>query len=158
MSADNPAELAERYFVGALLHLRGAEARAAVGRVRVAELADPQLRTILEAAQSLAADGADPDPGRITPRMVELGLCPRDRAGLANVALVELLTGVPAPACWSAYAAEVLRESARRTIVEAATRALQAADGPNLATAVTVLSEGLEAVCEAVRRAIEAGS
>lgn len=154
MTDSNPAGLAERYYVGALLHLRGAVAQEAMGAVLPDDLADPQLRTVLTAMVALAADGRDPDPAAVTPRMLELGLVGRDRCGLVNVALVGLLSDVPAPACWPAYAGEVLRESARRTILEVATRAGQAADEGNLETAVRVLTEGLEQAQQAVRRAL----
>lgn len=156
LEPERVATLAERAYVGACLHLRDHEARDALSRVKVTDLADPQLRAVLEALQALARDGHDPDPALITPWMMELGLVTRDRAGLVNTLLVDLLTEVPAPPSWSAYAAQVLREAARRSIVEAATRAAQAADGPDLSVAIQVLAEGLRSASDAVARAVGA--
>ena len=151
---DNVAALPERAYIGALLHLRGQEARDALARVQVTDLADPQLRAILEALLALGQDGHDPDPALVVPRMLELGLVTRDKSGLAAGLVVDLLTEVPAPPCWSAYAAQVLRESARRTIRETAERMLQVSDGPDLVTALRVMNDGLGQVALAVNRAI----
>ena len=155
---DQVAALAERYLVGACLHLRGTTAREALARVEVADLGDPQLRAVVEALQALVQGGADPDPALVAPRMVELGLVPRDKVGLLNVLLVDLLAEVPAPECWPVYAVQVLRESARRTLREVCDRAAQAADGPDLAVAVRVLTEGIGQAAVVVHRALVAES
>lgn len=156
LSPDRVATLAERSYVGAVLHLRGQQARDALARVSPADLSDPQLRAVLEAVSAVLQDGSDPDPALLTPRMLELGLVPRDKAGLVNAMIVDLYTDVPAPVCWPAYATEVLRESARRKIRETAERMVQAADGPDLASAVRVMHAGLGDVAVLVQRAVEA--
>lgn len=151
----SPAAIAERHFLGALLHLSGDEARSAVALVFPTDLADPQLRAILTAARVLVADGHDPSPALIVPRMMALGLVTRDRAGLASALVVDLVVDTPVVASWPAWAVEILRESARRTIVETSNRAMQAADGDDLMVALDVLTAGLAAVHEAIRRALE---
>lgn len=148
------AHLAERALIGATLVLRGTDARDALARVEVADFADPQHRALWTALGSLTGRGLDPDPALVVPELLALGLLTRDRAGLVNAQVADLLGACPVPAVWPVYAAAVLRESARRTVVEVATRAVQAADGPELATVVQVLGDGLAAVRGAVTRAL----
>ena len=133
VGADNAAHMAEQALLGAVLLLRGQDARDALARVEVTDLADPQHRAIWTAMRSLSADDLDPEPVLVCPRLLELGLLTRDRSGLVNVQLVDLMGLCPTPAIWQVYAAAVLRESARRTVVEVCTRAVQASEGPDLA-------------------------
>ncbi|MGB8020936.1 MAG: hypothetical protein WCF04_06890 [Candidatus Nanopelagicales bacterium] len=101
VSLDNPAALAERHYVGALLHLRGAEARTAATWVRPEDLADPQLRQVLAAVQEGIRDNQH-EVAAVVPRMIRAGTCPSDLACLASVLVVELLGEVPHPLSWSA--------------------------------------------------------
>jgi len=153
VGAEHVAHLAERALLGAVLAMPH-DARDALRRVEVSDLADPQHRALWAALQSLAGRGLDPDPALVVPELLALGLLTRDRAGLVNVQVADLLGACPVPAIWPAYAAAVLREAARRVVVEAATRAVQAADGPDLATVVRVLADGLAAAERAVARAV----
>lgn len=156
VGAENAAHMAEQALLGAVLLLRGQDARDALERVEVTDLANPQHRAIWTALRALAADGRDPDPALVCPRLLELGLLTRDRAPLVNMQLIDLMGLCPTPAIWQVYALAVLRESARRTVVEVCTRAVQASEGPDLATAVRLLAEGLESVTDAVARALGA--
>lgn len=154
VGAEAVAQMAEAALIGAVLLLSGQEARAALDRVEVVDLADPKHRAIWTALHSLRAAGFDPDPALVTPRLLALGLVTPDRAGLVNVQLLDLIAACPTPAIWPVYAAAVLRESARRTVVEVCTRAVQASEGPDLATVVQVLTNGLDRVALAVDRAV----
>lgn len=155
LTGDDVAKLAERSFVGALLHqLRDDDTARALNWVRPDDLADPQLAAVLGAMQSLHARGTRPDIALIVPEMLALGTVSRAQAPLANVLLVDLMTECPIPASWAHYAATITAASARREIRKTCTRVLQAADGPDLVAAVRLMSQGLGCVAEAVNRAV----
>jgi replicative DNA helicase len=151
VSLDNPAALAERHYVGALLHLRGAEARTAASWVRPEDLAEPQLRQVLASVQDGIRDSQH-EVAAVVPRMIRTGRCPSDRAGLASVLVVELLGEVPHLLSWSAYAAVILDEAIRRHVRECATRLAQAADTDSLPSLLGVLADASLSVHELAKR------
>ena len=151
VSLDNPAALAERHYVGALLHLRGVEARTAATWVRPEDLADPQLRQVLAAVQEGIRDNQH-EVAAVVPRMIRAGTCPSDLAGLSSVLVVELLGEVPHPLSWSAYAAVILDEAMRRHVRECATRLAQAADTDSLPSLLGVLTDASLSVHELAQR------
>lgn len=140
----DPAALAERHLLGALLHGDAATARDALRWVPPEDFSDPQLRAIAQGIGSLAAQGIDPQPALIAPTLVELGLVPRQLAGLANALLVDLLTGVPVPQSWPSYAATVAGSAMRRDLIAAAQKLAQAAETGRLETCVSIADEAAQ--------------
>ena len=97
VGADNVAHMAEAALIGAVLLLRGSDARAALDRVEVVDLGDPRHRAIWQALHSLRAAGFDPDPALVTPRLLALGLVSADRAGAGQRAASRPDRRVPDP-------------------------------------------------------------
>lgn len=115
VAAPSPAGLAERYFVGALLHLPADVTVAASRLVFPAWLSDVHIAGVYSALVDLADSGAQTDPASVVPAMLRLGL-PSSSAGVATGLVVDLLSGVPLPGNWRVYALEVMNARQRKRL------------------------------------------
>lgn len=113
--APSPAGLAERYFVGALLHLPADVTVAASRLVFPAWINDVHVAGVYAAMVALADSGAQTDPASVVPAMMRLGL-PSSSAGVATGLVVDLLAGVPLPGNWRVYALEVMNARQRQRL------------------------------------------
>ena len=114
-TGDNPAFLAERYFVGALLHLPASVTRQAAEVIFPAWLTDVHVRGVYSALVDLANGGAQTDPASVVPTMLRLGL-PQQSAGVATSLVVDLLADVPMPSSWRLYTVQMTASRQRQRI------------------------------------------
>lgn len=111
------SDIAERHFIGALLHMP-ASTVAAAGQVVFPEwVHDPQVRGVYVALLDNVANGLQPDPAGVVPTMLRLGL-PVHRAGSASSLVVDLLAEVPIPGNWRYYAVIVASSHVRHQLHE----------------------------------------
>ena len=111
------SDIAERYFVGALLHQRAETVAVAAGVVMPEWIHDPQVRGVYAALLENISIGLQPDPAGIVPTMMRLGL-PAHRAPLASALVVDLLAEVPLPSNWRYYAVIVANGHVRNRLHE----------------------------------------
>ena len=146
------APLAERDFVGALMHQSAARVLALAGMVRAEDLADPRLGVVYSGVVSVAATGGRPDPATVDAYLREAGMVRgSDRAAVVAL-IVDLYATVPLPGAVESYARAVVQEAVRRRVATAAERLAQAADCSPLDGLVTVVaSEAAALVTECAR-------
>lgn len=109
------SDIAERYFVGALLQQSRATVAAAGDVVFCEWIHDSQVRGIYAALVDNARNGLEPDPAGVVPTMLRLGL-PVQHAGTASALVVSLLTECPLPGNWRYYAVLVANQHLRHRL------------------------------------------
>lgn len=99
------SDLAERHFVGALLHLPAATVMQAADLLPAEWLSDVQVGGVYAAVIENAKAGIS-EPAAVVPTMLRLGL-PADRHGIATGLVIDLMQEVPLPSSWRLYASLV---------------------------------------------------
>lgn len=146
------ADLHERVFVGALMHLPAPTVIEVAAQVRQADLADPRLGTVYKAVVRVAAGGQTPDAALVDAHLRETGeVSATDRAAVVAL-LIDLYAEVPLPGAVASYARAVVEDAVRRRITEAATRLGQAAASSGLDTLAGVVATESTAIVEGITR------
>ncbi|MBK9738727.1 MAG: hypothetical protein IPO93_04270 [Actinobacteria bacterium] len=146
------ADLTERAFVGALMHLAPERVIRLAGLVRATDLADPRLQIVYAGIVRVAATGAQPDPAVVDAHLRTTGsIRTTDRAAVVSL-IVDLFTEVPLPAAAESYARAVVEEAVRRRVLEASERLRQAADGSGLDTLAAVVEIESVALADEIAR------
>ena len=111
------SDLAERYFVGGLLHQSRATVAAAADVVFCEWIHDTQVKGVYAALVDNARNGLEPDPAGVVPTMLRLGL-PKQHAGTASALVVALLTECPLPGNWAYYGVLVANQCLRHRLYD----------------------------------------
>lgn len=111
------SDIAERYFVGALLHQSRATVATAGDLLFPDWIHDGQVRGVYVGLLDNVRNGLEPDPAGVVPTMLRLGL-PVQHAGIASSLVVDLLTEVPLPGQWRYYAVLVANAHLRHRLYD----------------------------------------
>lgn len=144
--------LAERDYVGALMHLPADRVLALAQLVRADDLADPRLAIVYTGIVEVAVSGRNPDPALTDAYLREAGMVrASDRAAVVAL-IVDLYAEVPLPGAAESYARAVVQEAVRRRVATAATRLAQSADHSGLDGLVAVVTDEAAAIVAACAR------
>lgn len=105
------SDLAERHYVGAMLHMPPATVLEAADIVFPEWISDPQIAAVFVATIENAKENIS-EPAAVVPTLLRLGL-PSQHHGIATGLVVDLLADCPLPHNWPYYASLVAAGRAR---------------------------------------------
>ncbi len=128
LTAGEDTSLAERSFIGALLHRSAEDVIEAATRVRKGDFADPRLAAIYAGCVRVAATGQAPTPPAVDAHLRAAGeVRGSDRAAVVAL-LADLYGEVPIPAAVHSYGRAVVEAAVRRAVLASSVRVTRAAD------------------------------